>query len=303
MSRGAALAALALDLALGEPPTALHPVGWMGRLVAAGRAQRTATTPAPSLAQGAALLAAGGALCWLAASAAQRAAGALPPAAGAAARGALLKPALSLRALLGAGAEVEGALRAGDLPEARRLLGWHLVSRDTAALSAAEVAGAAIESLAENLGDGLVGPLLAHRAGGLPAAYLYRWANTCDAMLAYRTPELEWYGKAAARADDLANLLPARLAALLLVTAAALIPGASAGGAARAALGDARRTASPNAGWPMAAAAGALGVRLTKRGAYELNPGGREPDHRDLARARALVAAAGGLAALLVEAA
>jgi adenosylcobinamide-phosphate synthase len=300
-ARGTALAALALDAALGEPPTPLHPVGWMGRMIAAGRRRRTATAPLPSLAQGAVLTAGGAALCWAAAAGAERLARRMPGATGALLRGAALKPALSLRALLAAGAEVEAALRADDLPEARRLLAWHLVSRDTSELPAAEVAGAAIESLAENLGDGVVGPLLAHRLGGLPAAYAYRWINTCDAMLGYRTPELEWFGKFAARTDDLLNLLPSRLAALLIAAAAPLAGGSSAA-ALRCAARDAGRSASPNAGWPMAAMAGALGVRLTKRGGYALNPAARDPAAGDLARARTVIAGAGVLAGVLGEA-
>jgi adenosylcobinamide-phosphate synthase len=288
--------ALLLDLALGEPPTALHPTVWMGRWIGAARKRRRSRAPFSSLLEGAAWVAAGAAASAGAAWAAERL---LPGAA----RGALLKPALSLRALLSAGAEVERALAAGaeGLPEARRLLGWHLVSRDTSALSAGEVAGAAIESLAENLSDGLVAPLLAHRAGGLPAAYLYRFVNTADAMLGYRTPELEWFGKAAARADDALNWVPARLAALLLALAAPA-GGGSPIAALRVAARDAGRTASPNAGWPMAAVAGALGVCLTKRGVYALHPEGRPPGVRDLRRALRIVGAAGLLAAGLVTA-
>jgi adenosylcobinamide-phosphate synthase len=298
--RGAAAAALAADLLLGEPPARLHPTVWMGRWIGAARSLRRARSPLLSLAEGAAGVALGALLAAAAARAAERGAGRLPRGLRAPALGAALKPALSLRALLAAGAEVERALARGDLPEARRLLAWHLVSRDTAELSEAEVAGAAIESLAENLGDGLVAPLLAFRAGGLPAAYAFRLVNTADAMLGYRTPELEWFGKAAARADDALNLLPARLSALLLALAAPA-GGGDPRAALRAALHDAARTPSPNAGWPMAAMAGALGVRLTKRGAYALNPAGRDPGPADLRRARRVVAAAGILAAVLAE--
>jgi adenosylcobinamide-phosphate synthase len=294
--RRAPLAALLLDALLGEPPTPAHPVAWMGRVIAAGR-RRTRRASFPSLWQGALLVAGGAAATAALARTLERGIDAFPPARPALG-GAVLKPALSLRALLSAGAEVEVALRAGALPEARRLLAWHLVSRDTAELSAAEVAGAAIESLAENLSDSWVAPLLAYRAVGLPGAYLYRWVNTCDAMLGYRTSELEWFGKPAARADDALNWVPARLTALL-IAAAARAGNGSARGAARVARRDARLTPSPNAGWPMAAMAGALRVRLTKRGAYALNPECREAAADDLARARRIVAAAGLLAATL----
>ncbi len=294
---GAALAALAVDWALGEPPGDVHPTVWMGRWIGAARRGRRSTAPLPSLAEGALACAAGAALSAAAAWAVGRGIARIP-AGRALAGGAALKPALSLRALASAGGEVEGALRRGDLAEARRLLAWHLVSRDTSALSPAEVAGAAIESLAENLGDGVVAPLLAFRAGGLPAAYLHRFANTADAMLGYRTPELEWFGKAPARADDALNWVPARVSALL-VCLAAPAGGGSPREAARLALRDAGRTTSPNAGWPMAAMAGALGVRLDKRGVYVLNDAGRAPGADDLARARRIVVAAGVMAGVL----
>jgi adenosylcobinamide-phosphate synthase len=294
--RGVAAAALAADVLLGEPPAPLHPTVWMGRWIGGCRERRCSRAPLPSLLEGALGVAAGAAASALAAGALDRVLLRLPHTAGVVARGAALKPALSLRALLAAGAEVERALAAGRLDESRRALGWHLVSRDTAALDAAEVAGATVESLAENLGDGVVAPLLAFRAGGLAGAYLYRFLNTADAMLGYRTLELEWFGKAAARADDVANLLPARLTALL-VAAAAPLGGGSPAAALRCALADARRASSPNAGWPMAAMAGALGTRLTKRGVYELNASGREPGWADIARARRIVAGAAVLAA------
>lgn len=289
----AAFAALATDLVFGEPPGAVHPTVAMGRWIGMARRRRRARGPLASLAEGALWCAAGASACALAGVAADRGIAGLPLRS--VARGAALKPALSLRGLLTAGREVEDALRRGDLPEARRLLSWHLVSRDTSQLAASEVAGAAIESLAENLGDGVVAPLLAFRAGGLGAAYLHRFANTADAMLGYRTPELEWFGKAPARADDLLNWIPARVSALLIVLAAPL-GGGDPRAALRTALRDASATSSPNAGWPMAAMAGALGVRLDKRGVYVLNAGGRPPAADDLRRARRIVAGAGLLA-------
>lgn len=299
--RGAPAVALAADLLWGEPPSRVHPTVWMGRWIRAAREKRRSRGLLASLLEGGAAVALGAALAAGAARAAERGMGHLPAPLRPLAAGAALKPALSLRALLEAGAEVERALLRGDLPAARRLLAWHLVSRDTSALDAAEVAGAAIESLAENLNDGLLAPLLAFRAGGLPAAYAYRFLNTADAMLGYRSAELEWFGKAAARLDDGAGWLPARLSALLVALAAPL-GGGDPGGALRAAFRDARSTASPNAGWPMAAMAGALGVRLTKRGAYALNAAGRDPGPADLRRARRIVAGAGVLAALGVAA-
>ena len=174
------------------------------------------------------------------------------------------------------------ALDAGDLPAARAGAARDLVSRDTSELDASELSGAAIQSLAENLSDSVVAPLLAYAAGGLPAAAAYRALNTADAMWGYRTPELLYRGRAAARADDVANLIPARLTALCI---AARSPHPRA--ALRIALRDHALAPSPNGGWPMAAMAGGLGVRLAKRGSYDLNarralPSGRPTSARAL---------------------
>jgi adenosylcobinamide-phosphate synthase len=214
--------------------------------------------------------------------------------------GAALKPALSVRDLLRAAKSVEIALERGRLKRARELLARHLVSRDTARLSANGVAAAAIESVAENFNDGVVAPLFWYRAGGLPAAYVFRFVNTADAMIGYRSPDLEWYGKTAARLDDLLAFVPARLSAALIAAAAPIV-GESGGAALLRAVVDAENTSSPNAGWPMAAMAGALGVRLEKNHHYVLNRDARLPEAADIRRARHVVLAASGLAAVLAE--
>ncbi|HTE45194.1 MAG TPA: adenosylcobinamide-phosphate synthase CbiB [Gemmatimonadaceae bacterium] len=288
------------DLIAGEPPSVLHPTVWMGKGIAAARTRRREYRPIPSFTEGA--LALGGRVLLAAVIAGTVELG-LRRARGpkrAIATGVALKPALSLRQLLNAAADVQVALQRRRLTEARRLLGWHLVSRDTTRLTASEVAGAAIESVAENLCDSVVAPLLAFRIGGLTLAYVYRMINTADAMLGYRTPELEWFGKASARVDDVANLVPARCAALLIACSAVAGRG-SATAAAKCALFDADNTPSPNAGWPMAAMAGALGVRLAKRDTYVLNARGREPRPSDIARARRIVAASAALSAIIVD--
>ena len=279
MERSAAmLLALALDC-LGEPPTPVHPVAWMGHFLSWARRHWRGQTASAQLAEGAfgwgigAGLAAGTGLL----------ASRLPWYV----QGILLKALLSRRALFGAVAEVGAALEKGDLQEARRLLSWHLVSRDTGSLSAGEVAAAAIESLSENLSDSVVAPLMAFRLGGLPLAAAYRLTNTADAMWGYRTPELEYAGKPAAKADDLLNLAPARLTAICAV-AASRLAGLDAHTAWKVWRRDARLTSSPNAGHPMSAFAGALGLRLEKRGHYVLNAGGREPDAGDIGRALTL---------------
>ncbi len=264
------LLALALD-ALGEPPARFHPVVWMGHALRAMRRGWRAQSAAAQWREGAVGWALGAVVC--------AGAGLIGSRVPWPVQGVLLKSLLARRALFDAVVEVHAALMREDLPEARRLLAWHLVSRDTAQLSASEVAGAAIESLAENLSDSVVAPLLMFRTGGLPCAALYRYSNTADAMWGYRTPELEWPGKVAARADDLLNLIPARLTALCTLWVAAQPQAWHLWARNR------RQTPSPNAGHPMSAFAGVLDLRLDKRGAYVLNAAGRVPTPADLPRA------------------
>jgi adenosylcobinamide-phosphate synthase len=216
----------------------------------------------------------------------------------------LLKSVLAYRGLRRRVAQVAAALGTGNLAEARRLLSRHLVSRNTANLPTGDVAGAAIESLAENITDGVTAPLLAYAVGGMPAAWGYRLANTADAMWGYRTPEFEQLGKFAARLDDALNWLPARLTGWLLV-AAAWLTGENAGQAARVMWQQHNQTSSPNAGWTMGAVAGALGITLSKQGLYTLSGGPRPPDVAAIRRALRLADAAvalftAALAAVLV---
>lgn len=279
--------ALALDRVFGEPPPALHPVVGLGNLATA--LERRAPPPRGplELAYGSGLVVATLGVAVGLASLGERLVGRLPLAPRLLARAALLKPAFAVRELLAAGERVRDPLARGDVPTARAAL-RDLVSRDRTALDAPLIAAAAVESLAENASDSIVAPGLAYLAAGLPGAYGYRAANTLDAMVGYRG-RYERLGKAAARLDDLLNLLPARLTAALIVLGAAL-----AGGDPKAALVAARRdhgaTASPNAGWPMSAMAGALGVRLEKPGHYRLGDPCRPVEAADIARAGLIVA-------------
>ena len=148
-----------------------------------------------------------------------------------------------------------------SLEEGRRAVAM-IVGRNPDVLDAAGVARAAIESLAENFSDGVVAPVLWTALGGLPGGAVLKAINTADSMIGHKTERYAAFGWAAARLDDLVNLPAARLAALWIALAASLAPGASAGEAARAAPRDAPNHRSPNAGWPEAAMAGALGLRL-----------------------------------------
>jgi adenosylcobinamide-phosphate synthase len=299
--RGAIVTAVAVDMAFGEPPSSLHPTVGMGRMISASRVRRSSTLPRQSFVEGTATVAIGAVASAAAAIFIERLLDRTPRRVRPLLEGAALKPALSVRDLLRAAASVEQALERGRLRRARELLSWHLVSRDTSRLSAGGVAAAAIESLAENFNDGLIAPLWWYRAGGLPAAYVFRFVNTADAMIGYRTDDLEWFGKTAARLDDLLAFVPARVSATLIAVAAHLA-GESGPRALVRAVVDAANTSSPNAGWPMAAMAGALGVRLEKSDHYVLNSNARLPRAGDIRRARRSILRASGLAAFLAEA-
>jgi adenosylcobinamide-phosphate synthase len=269
------LLALLLDLAFGEPPDALHPVAWMGKAAALlGRIFR-GRSPAGQFVSGLLVtlmtIAIFGlpvyyVMAWL-----TEINTILYVVAGAA----LLKTTFSLRGLHRAARRVSDRLKANRLDEARYEL-RALVSRDTGSLSPTGVASAAVESVAENASDSFVAPLFYFLIFGLPGAIAYRVVNTMDAMFGYHG-EYEYTGKFAARLDDILNYIPARLTALLLTAAAGLLRrhGRRAWQTMRQ---DHALTESPNAGWPMAAAAGALGVRLEKAGAYVLGNDAPPPE-------------------------
>ncbi len=192
-------------------------------------------------------------------------------------------------------ADVAVALAKGGTAAGRTAVA-HIVGRDTEALDAAGVARAAIESLAENFSDAVVAPIVWLAIAGLPGAALYKAINTADSMIGHRTPRYEAFGWAAARLDDLVNLPASRLSALLLIAAAALSKDASARDAWRAVRRDAARHRSPNAGFPEAAMAGALGLSLAGPRVYggvrvedaTMGDGRRDADAADIVRALAL---------------
>ncbi|WP_126661795.1 CobD/CbiB family cobalamin biosynthesis protein [Haloterrigena salifodinae] len=311
--------AFSLDLLVGEPPNALHPVAWFGRLVGAldrewagtERGQRLAGVGIAVLAPLCPAVVAGGAVAL---------AGALSPLAGAVVAGLVLFLTTSLRSLLeltravvdataapatAATAETDGAGSEPDVDlETARERVRGLVGRDTSTLSAAEIRSAAVESAGENLADGLVATLLPFAllaplslpAAAAAAAWV-KGVNTLDSMLGYPAKP---HGTASARLDDLVMCLPARLAAVTIAV----------GGADPLALWRARRWAqdppSPNSGWPMATLACVLSVRLRKAGVYDLNPEADLPTVADGERAVTVVgraAVVGVLLAVLLAAA
>jgi len=172
----------------------------------------------------------------------------------------LCVPFLAQRSLWTHVANVESGLRRGGIAEGRRAVSM-IVGRNPATLDEAGVVRAAIESLAENFSDGVVAPALWCALLGLPGIIFYKAVNTADSMIGHRTPRHQAFGWASARLDDVINLPASRLAAVWIILAA-LLHGADAGGAIRAVWRDAGHHRSPNAGYPEAAMAGALGLRL-----------------------------------------
>jgi adenosylcobinamide-phosphate synthase len=205
-------------------------------------------------------------------------------------------------------AAVARGLAAEGLPGGRRAVA-HIVGRDPESLDEPAVCRAALESLAENFSDGVTAPLFWALLLGLPGILTYKAVNTADSMLGHRTPRHLAFGWASARLDDLLNLVPARLAGLVLAMAALVLPDASPGGAFSAMRRDAPLHRSPNAGWPEAAMAGALGLALAGPRRYGgaivednwMNAGGRrEASAADIQRGLALYVLACIIQAILV---
>jgi adenosylcobinamide-phosphate synthase len=287
---GILLGALAVDRWYGEWPDRLHPVVWMGNTVRwlERRAPTGGAVAQLGYGLGMALVVPTlfAALAW----GIERL-----PFFGVVGGVWLLKGCLAIRMLGAAGVAVAGALEAGDLGGARFGL-RSLCSRDASVLGASQVAAGATESVAENASDSFVAPLFWYALFGLPGAAYYRAANTLDSMVGYHG-KYEWIGKASARQDDLLNLVPARLTAGLLLVAGAIV-GADWRRGWRTMWRDRGNTESPNAGWPMAAMAGLLGVMLEKPGHYRLGDAG-DADAAAIRRAWRVVATASVIAVAL----
>lgn len=303
MSPLAMLIAICIDAVLGWPDAVFrrigHPVSWIGAMIAAAEAWLNAGS---SLRR----RIAGGALVLLVLSVvialSLTVTLVLPDGwAGVLLTGVLAWPFLAARSLHTHVADVATPLEADDLDGARRAVSM-IVGRNPEAMDKPAIARAALESLAENASDGVVAPLFWGMLLGLPGIATYKAINTLDSMIGYRTARYADFGFVAARLDDLVNLVPARLTGLMI--------GLAARGVRRTALRsmfrDAGRHRSPNAGWPEAAMAGALGVRLSGPRIYDgvqsddpwLNPVGGDPRPADIRRGLTLYRRAIGLTAL-----
>lgn len=257
--------ALLLDLAMGDPPWLPHPVVLIGRLIttlerllrAAMRNERTAGVLLLIVTTGCTM-----ALTWLV----LRSAAWLHPLAGMAAAVIVSSTCLAARSLHKESALVADALTKGDLETARRNLAY-IVGRDTANLDESEIWRALVETVAENSSDAIIAPLFWLTLGGPVAAMGFKAVSTLDSMVGYRNERYLHLGWASARMDDLLNLIPARLTALLMIVGAPLA-GLSLQNSLTVTLRDRLKHPSPNSGHPEAAAAGALRVRLGGAASY-----------------------------------
>ncbi len=285
-----------IDVTFGEPPSAVHPVVWMGGLVGALERRRPHGRPRAEFAYGVLIVlvtagaAAAAGLLLAAILAALPWWAALPIGAW------VLKTTFALRGLVAAGRDVQRALMRDTTAARARLKA--LVSR-APDLDPPLIVSAAVESLAENLTDSVVSPLLYFALLGLPGALAYRAVNTMDAMIGYRD-EREYVGKAAARTDDALNWVPTRIAALLLVAGAALK--GTAGAAWTALRTQHLPEYGPNKTLAIATMAGALGVQLRKPGAYAIGAPRRPLSPGVIGEAATLVWVAGAAALSLAAA-
>jgi len=268
------LLALAIDLAFGDPPNAFHPVAWLGRLIAPVMRPALRSGQRRQFVYGLVVVslvtvAAAAGVYFLLVNLYEVSVIAYVIAAAL-----LLKASFSLRGLRSAAVSVKRLLSAGKDDQARFEL-RALVGRDTAGLDRSQMTSAVVESVAENSCDSFVAPLFYFILFGVPGAVAYRVINTFDAMVGHHG-EWEYPGKFAARLDDAANYIPARLSAFLLALATG-VTRQNLAGAWRVMRRDHRLTESPNAGWTMSAAAGALGLTLEKVGYYRLGGDGAAP--------------------------
>ncbi len=258
------LLAIAIDITIGWPDALFrrigHPVTWMGKLITLLDGAWNGGPPHMRQSTGLATLII---VVGFTASVAAIIVAAMPGGwSGIVLTGVLMWPFLAIRSLHDHVAAVAKPLAAGDLAGARTAVS-HIVGRDPDLLDADGVARASLESLAENTSDGIVAPLFWGLLLGLPGITAYKAVNTLDSMIGHRTPLHGEFGMASARFDDFVNLIPARLSGLLF----ALVSGTP-GPALRIMRRDASHHRSPNAGWPEAALAGALGIRLSGPRAY-----------------------------------
>ena len=259
--------ALAIDLVFGEPPRIIHPVVWMGKVTSFLKKGNTGQSPVAQFLYGLGIVLVTVGLFAVPAYFMLLYLRSFSFVAYVIVGAVLLKSTFSLRELRRVALGIKGLLLEDKLDEARFEL-RSLVSRDTRGLPKPLLVSATVESVAENTSDSFIAPLFYFLLLGVPGAIAYRVVNTLDAMVGYHE-EYEYLGKFASRLDDILNFIPARLTVLLLVLAT-FLSRRDGQMSWRTALSEHAKTESPNAGWPMAAVAGALNVQLEKVGCYKL---------------------------------
>lgn len=263
--------AIAIDFALGEPPRIIHPVVWMGKVASFLEKGGAGRSPSFQFVYGAGIVLVMIGMFTVPVYFMLFYLKSLSFAAYVILGAVLLKSAFSFRKLRDAALQVKRLLSKENLDEARFEV-RSLVSRDTHGLTKPLLVSATVESVAENVSDSFVAPLFYFLFLGVPGAIAYRVVNTLDAMVGYHG-KYEYLGKFASRLDDVLNFIPARLTALLLISAA-FLSRRDARASWQVAFSDHSKTESPNAGWPMAAMAGALNIQLEKVGHYKLGRAG-----------------------------
>ncbi|MDD2440430.1 MAG: cobalamin biosynthesis protein [Methanosarcinaceae archaeon] len=301
------LLAVAIDIFLGEPPAALHPVVWIGKLIGVLKAaapEKHRTLYGIGMALTCVFFS--GSLAYLVLFISRLSQ--VPEILGLFLEAYFLKATFAIRCLLSPATEIYENLKSGKLDAAKQLLPIY-VSRNPKSLTKPQIASAVVESVSENFVDGILTPIFFYALFGnfgLVAAYCYKAINTLDSMVGYKNEPYRELGFFSAKSDDVLNWVPARLSVFIITAAAFIVaPVPQKGGKIRplsclkTAFQEGAKTPSPNSGYPMAAAAGALGVSLQKPGIYVLGKKFRPTEIRDIKRVSGLITAASGLSVLL----
>lgn len=255
-----------LDMVVGDPQGFPHPIRFIGWMISRGESLLRRILPGHPFAGGMILTAVvtgvSAGLTWLVLAGLAR----IHPWVALAGETVLCAQILATRSLRDESHRVLRSLLRGDLPAARKYLSW-IVGRDTQTMEEEAISRAVVETVAENTTDGVIAPLLFMMIGGAPLGMFYKAANTLDSMIGYKNEKYLFFGRFAARLDDVLNYVPARIASALMILASALL-GLNAGGAVRVYRRDRKNHASPNSGRSEAVAAGALNIRLGGDASY-----------------------------------
>lgn len=273
------LTALLIDFIIGEPPEKLHPTVWVGKLVESLGPKLKSSDQKSNKIRGTVLVLLSIGFFVIPVYLLATAAMAVHWLVYLITMSFLLKSTFAIRSMEEHVSPIINSLNRGDFDDVRKRTSL-IVSRDTSKLNREGIISATVESTSEGIVDGVISPIFFFCLFGITGAVAFRVVNTLDSMIGYRSPELKSFGWFSANLDTIFNYIPARVAAFLIVLSA-WIWRENWRGAASCVIKDSNKTRSKNAGWPMAAMAGALGVRLEKPGAYVLGDGNADPttDH------------------------